>query len=356
MFHRIIKFFYLLLLLSFRGYAGDNASFYVSDNFFSTDHIDFVKVESSEHDISWYRAIYEDCGHRHPWFSCVPFYPDIHQPGSLDQSYVDYLIREGKKNIYSNDHDQIKVRDEEFFKTREKLEFYSQPSSFGDYLLYLRETGSLLGRLIIKGRVQVGRLETGIYILKDFRCKSYSTEILKGVVEYVVEPALQQPFVLSVCRTEDDGTVNVSQQHYKKFSGIFANIDPWLNYPSIAAYINAGYFLSSDYSSISACYPQKNQEGMNLDDANFFKQMMRELYQFMLVMPDLHERTFSQLLQFLKVSKPDSFAKVRGFLQQLSLSSDEWISRRSEHELDLLIGLEDDPIDDREENSETQKF
>lgn len=253
---------------------------------FETTRLELKSISSAEQDIACYLAIYSDCGEKHSWFSGVQIstYCDVwntpEQREYIRQNYCD------NNPIFESEHERIKAAGTEQLRQRERNGFYNLQCSFPDYAIFDKETSELVGKFISCHKVKNGRIENGIYILGNFRKQGYGQEVLKGVIQNVVRPALGKPF-----RVAND-------KLYPEFKGMLANISPWYNYPSLKLYCNAGCVTRWNGYASTTFYPAGNEQC--LDEVNGGLRLFLEVIKLSYMVTE----TFEKMMLSQKMLSP----------------------------------------------------
>jgi RimJ/RimL family protein N-acetyltransferase len=180
-----------------------------------TDRLRLVRVRSSQAYIDCYNVLFADGGNKTDWFT------------GLDST--------------EKPEERMKV-----IKMKEELGYYKLPISFSHYNVHSKDTDDLIGRFCFIGCGKEDRLETGIYLVQSAQKKGFGSEILSGVLEHIVTPALGKPYYTDETRAIDPEYEELSKDDIKltfhpAFKGVYAKCDTFHNYGSLAAHHRAGY-------------------------------------------------------------------------------------------------------------------
>jgi hypothetical protein len=251
----------------------EDQSHYIAPDEFETQNLKLEAISSAKQDIDCYLAIYKDCGYDHyksSWFSGCPIsspYPDNRNTPEGVRYIQENLCNPDP--IFESQHARIQAKAEEEFRKQEQEGIYTLPNSFPNYVICDKETGEMVGKFISCHRVQKGRIEKGIYILSKYRREGYASEVLRGFITHVINPALGKSFI-------------VSSEIHPEFKGMYAKIAPWYNYPSLKANASAGCVTRWDsyYKAPITFYPAGDEKHLDLSDDGLrsFLSVIKEFY------------------------------------------------------------------------------
>lgn len=253
---KLVKYIVLISVLTYcnNSYCTDDSP-YIAAESFTTERLNFRRIRSAQQDIESYKAICDDSGFRNSWFMDVPSRP------------------------YDLDPESIYQYDVKCLQEKDQQGFYKLPLSFADYNVYDSHTQELVGRFILKNEVvKNGRIEKGIYVLKKFRKNGFSVEILSGILREIIQPAIAKPFTIGYCPDFEYPDIFQTKRH-NNFQGVFSNISPWYNYPSLASSHKAGCVLRWQNSTPVTFYPSGDEAHMDQYDVKYFKEVIQDVFQ-----------------------------------------------------------------------------
>lgn len=295
---------------------------------FETQNLILTAISSADQDIKCYHAIYEDSGWRNSWFSgnsFLPFPDERNTPEGIKD-----ILEGGDCPIFESQHDLIQEKDIELFEKKEKEGGYKL-TSFPNYVVEDKETKDIVGKFIFMDvEKKTERVESGIYILRNFREKKFSSEILKGILTHVIDPALGKAFILN-------------SEKYPEFKGMYAKIEPWHNYPSLKAYSSVGCVLRWD-SAPKVFYPIGEEKYLNSSDkrVELFLEIIKIFYNFSKKLklnkyPPLYCRDVKELFDGIKKYKNNDFKEsVCCILANLSLVTEQDTANFAKEALAIL--------------------
>lgn len=135
---------------------------------------------------------------------------------------------------------------------KEVLGFYQLPLSFNDYNIHLRENRQIIGRFAFR---KFGlphheeRPETTIYFVSEYRGKGYGAEVIAGIVQQIVQPALGKPYKFVDLQTFLKPKENESIEEFiSRKRRIFTRV----NFPGVFAHCTLANHKTDndDYGSI----------------------------------------------------------------------------------------------------------
>jgi hypothetical protein len=100
-------------------------------------------------------------------------------------------------------------------KMKEELGYYELPIGFSHYNVHSKDTDDLIGRFCFIELDKEDRLETGIYLVQSAQKKGFGSEILSGILEHVVTPALGKPYYTDATRIIDPEYEELSKDDLK---------------------------------------------------------------------------------------------------------------------------------------------
>lgn len=297
---------------------------------FETQNLVLTAISSADQDTKCYHAIYQDSGWQNSWFSgssVSPFSDERNTPEGIK-----YILEDlGCDPIFESQHDLIQEKGIELFKKKEKEGGYNKPTSFPNYVIEDKETKNIVGKFIFMDiEKKTERVESGIYILRNFREKKFSSEILKGILTHVIDPALGKAFIFAL-------------KKYPKFKGMYAKIAPWYNYPSLKAYSNVGCVLRWD-SAPKVFYPTGEEKYLNSSDKGLesFLEIIKIFYNFSKKLKlnkylPLYCRDVKELFDGIKKYKNNDFKEsVCCILANLSLVTEQDTANFAKEALAIL--------------------
>jgi RimJ/RimL family protein N-acetyltransferase len=188
---------------------------YISPDYLETERLTLRRVRSAQSDIDSYKVLFADDGYNTTWFT--------------------------KFTLYEKPEDRI-----EFLQQREKLGYYQLPLSFSHYNIHSKDDNTLIGRFCFIEQGKEDSVETGIYLVKSSRKKGYGREVLKGILEGIITPALGKPFCTDNTRPVDPKYEILSKDdfqlaYHSTFRGVVAKCDTFHNYGSLAIHERIGF-------------------------------------------------------------------------------------------------------------------